>query len=393
MTERSFFLAAGAAAALLALCACVKRQVPGGGQPLPADPLDAVVSAILARSSDIPDGKIAVYDITDTDGRPSPEGRLIAERLTSRLTASGGVRVIERRRLETALKELGLSAAGAVDESGLARAGFLSGAGAVVTGTLDRLDGGYELNARAVNVVTGDVIAAATVPLRIDMEEGSGAVRHPPAPLPARPTEPADAPRAPPGWKTWPGPGRSFFSGNAVRYCLERRQIDHSDDPEAGYTHGLLLEREITGRKWTVEILAEYDMRPGEGHWLSSFVWLGEKDAHPHRGASRSALTLSAFRFLDRGYNADYFGLTYEPNGENKDLSREINSVLFERDGDLFTVHAGVDGNGYRKIFSVFSPQAGRSPSQRVVLGGQAFGDPGSCAVYRSIKLNGKPLF
>jgi hypothetical protein len=384
---------AAAAAALLAFCACVKRQAPGEAAPLPPDPLETVVRAVTARAADIPDGKIAVHDITDMDGLPSPEGRLVAERLTSRLTASGAVRVIERRRLESALKELNLSAPGAVDETGLARAGFLSGAGAVVTGTLARLDGGYELSARAVNVVTGDVIAAATALLQIDMKEGAGAVRRLPAPLPARPSARTNAPQAPPGWKIWPGRGRSYFSPEGIRYCVERRQIDHGDPPEAGYSPGLLLEREISGNEWELEMIAEYDMKLSAGHWLSAFVWLGEKDARPHRGSPRGAFSLTGFRFLDNGYSADNFTFESDPGGDVVRLGPEINSLRFERNGEFFSVYGGVDGGNYRKALSVFSPAGGAAASQRLVLGGQAFGDPGSCAVYRSIKLNGKPLW
>ncbi|HNT97019.1 MAG TPA: FlgO family outer membrane protein [Elusimicrobiales bacterium] len=352
-----------------------------------------MVSAILARVSDIPDGKIAVYDITDTDGRPSPEGRLVAERLTSRLTASGGVRVIERRRLEAALKELSLSAAGAVDEAGLARAGFLSGAGAVVTGTLTELNGGYELNARAVNVVTGDIISAATVPLQIDMREGPSAMRLPPARLPAHPAAEKEAPQAPPGWNLWPGRGKAFFRDGAIIYCTESRQLDNADKPRSGYYPGLLLEKEIAGKKWELEIMADYDMKGIGGQWFSVFVWLGKKGAHPHRPSPGGSLAVTASRQKDTGYHHDFFGFAYEPGGDMVRFGAEINSLRFERDGDLFTIYAGTDGKDYRKALSVFSPKGGAAESQRLVLGAQAFGDPGSCAVYRSIKLNGKPLF
>lgn len=381
------------AAAALFVCACSAGTRHAAQPAPPADPLEAVVSAILDKTAHIPDRTLAVYDITGVSGEATAEGRLVAERLTSRLAASGKVRVIERRRLEAALKELSLSASGAVDEAGLARAGFMSGAGAVVTGTLARLDSGYELNARAVNVVTGDVIAAASALLRINLAEGGASIRSLPSPR----TSPAGADAAagppPPGWKLWPGRGKASFRDGAIVYCIESRQMDYGDAPRSGYYPGLLLEKELAGKKWELEIRADYDAKGFGGQWLSAFVWLGEKDAHPHRSSPRSALSLTASRQKDTGYDIDDFGFAYEPGGELVRFGREIDSVRFERDGDRFTVYGGVGGKDFRKAFSVYSPRAGAAPSQRIVLGGQAFGDPGSCATYRSIKLNGKPLF
>jgi len=202
-------LRAAAATAALFICACSARPRPSPQVSAPSDPLEAVVSAILAKAADIPENTVAVYDIVDISGGTSPEGRLVAERLTSRLAASGRIRVIERRRLEAAMKELSLSASGAVDEAGLAKAGFISGAGAVVTGTLTRLNGGHELNARAVNVVTGDVIAAATALLRIDLASGAGTVRRLPAPRP--PPRRGGNDGAPAGLGSLAGPRKGVF--------------------------------------------------------------------------------------------------------------------------------------------------------------------------------------
>ncbi|MDQ7772934.1 MAG: FlgO family outer membrane protein [Elusimicrobiales bacterium] len=375
-----------AAAAALFVCACSARPRPAAPPP-PADPLEAVVSAILKKASDIPERTLAVYDITGVSGETSPEGRLVAERLTSRLAASGEVRVIERRRLEAALKELSLSASGAVDEAGLARAGFLSGAGAVVTGTLARLNSGHELNARAVNVVTGDVIAAASALLQIDMAAGGGTVRRMQEP---RPAPPAAGP-PPPGWKAWPGRGRFEFSGGTIRYCLEARQHDYLSAPKEGYYPGVLLEREIAGEKWEVEVSADYAMSGSGGQWLSVFVWLGEKDARP--AINDGTLSLIARRNQDSGYGSDDFTMHYEPGGELAILGTAVRNVRIRRDGKMFSLYWSADGKDYAKAVSVFSPGGAAAPSQRIVLGGQAFGAAASCAHYGQIKLNGRPLF
>ncbi|KAF0126712.1 MAG: putative lipoprotein [Elusimicrobia bacterium] len=381
-------LRAAAAAAAVFVCACSAR--PRTAAPAPADPLAAVVSAILSKAGDIPDGTLAVHDITGVSGETTPEGRLVAERLTSRLASSGKVRVIERRRLEAALKELSLSASGAVDEAGLAKAGFLSGAGAVVTGTLARLDGGYELNARAINVATGDVIAAATALLHIDLASGGGTVRRLPAPRPSPPAVPAGPTEPPPGWKVWPGPGRFDFDGRELRYCLAARQHDGFSESRDGYIPGLTLEREITGDNWTVDVSARYEMSGASGQWLSATLWFGEKDVRPALYSADLALNV---RMNQNGDSMD-FTYWYYPGGElvvtPPSKSRKFR---FERKGSFFSVYGQDAGGEYSKTISLFSPAAAKAPAQKLVIAGQAFGSITSCADYEYIKLDGKPLF
>lgn len=384
-------LRAAAAAAAVFVCACSARPRPAAPPPAPADPLEAVVSAILDKASDIPERTLAVYDITGVSGETTPEGKLVAERLTSRLAASGEVRVIERRRLEAALSELSLSASGAVDEAGLAKAGFLSGAGAVVTGTLARLNSGYELNARAINVVTGDVIAAATALLHIDLAPGGGAVRHMPAPRPAHPAVSTGTTEPPPGWEVWPGRGKLTFPGGKPRYCLETRQHDYLSSPKDGYHPGILMAREILGEKWEVEASADYTMSGIGGQWLSVFVWFGEKDVRP--AIQEGVLSLIARRQQDSGYGSDNFSLSYEPRAEPVDLQPSVKYIRIRRDGKMFSLYWSEDGKTYNKEITVFSPGAAEAAAQKIVLGGQAFGSTSSCADYEYIKLNGKPLF
>lgn len=384
------FRAVAAAAAVLCVCACSARPRPAAPPP-PADPLAAVVSAILDKAPYIPERTLAVYDIAGVSGETTPEGKLVAERLTSRLASSGEVRVIERRRLEAALRELSLSASGALDEAGLAKAGFISGAGAVVTGTLARLNSGYELNARVINVVTGDVIAAATALLHIDLAPGGGAVRRLPAPRPAPLSAGESSTEPPPGWTIWPGRGKLTFPGGEPYYCLETRQHDYLSSPKEGYFPGILMSRDIQGENWEVEAYADYRMSGIGGNWLSVFVWFGEKDIRP--AINDGILSLVARRNQDTGYGLSNFTLHYEPGGEAAILGPSVRHIRIKREGKMFSLHWSEDGETYHKEVSLFSPGAAAAPAQKIVLGGQAFGSTSSCADYEYIKLNGEPLF
>lgn len=68
-------------------------------------------------------------------------------------------KTVERRDLQRLLEELELQLSGLVEPDGAARLGALLGAELLVTGSLYRRDGGYELNLRLVRVRTAEILS------------------------------------------------------------------------------------------------------------------------------------------------------------------------------------------------------------------------------------------
>jgi len=110
---------------------------------------------------------VAVSELTYTDGRQSADGRVIAERLTTEFSRLKVIKTIERSKIEQVLAELKIQRSGAVDPESVSDIGMLLGANVVIVGTLtDMPEKRLELNLRAVDVASGQIIAGTTGQVR-----------------------------------------------------------------------------------------------------------------------------------------------------------------------------------------------------------------------------------
>jgi len=113
---------------------------------------------------------IAVVDFTNVGKDPQLEGLVkgIPESVTTYLGKEGKVRIVERSRLEAALKELQLGMTGIVDEKTAARVGKAVGASAIMVGSFLKIGDLIRINARLIDVQTGEVIMADQVQGRFE---------------------------------------------------------------------------------------------------------------------------------------------------------------------------------------------------------------------------------
>ncbi|NOX97480.1 MAG: DUF4384 domain-containing protein [Nitrospirae bacterium] len=126
-----------------------------------------ILAGIVENNLDkLPGKTIAVIPFSYPDGIKSMEGSLISERLITRLTEDGKVKVLERYMLEEALKEQKLNASGLVDPRLAVKLGKIIGAQGILSGTITDLGEKIEINARLFKVETGEVIAARTLRAR-----------------------------------------------------------------------------------------------------------------------------------------------------------------------------------------------------------------------------------
>lgn len=106
---------------------------------------------------------VAVAGFAYTDGRASGDGSVISERLTTELVKRSGLKVVERKAIEKMFEELKLQSSGAISQESAKRVGKMLGADWVAVGTLSELPGELiELNARLVNVESGEIISAVS---------------------------------------------------------------------------------------------------------------------------------------------------------------------------------------------------------------------------------------
>jgi len=129
--------------------------------------LALVLAALPLAAQDTRPG-IAVFPFTnggsygaDAEDYAALE-RGIAGMMISELAANQALRVVERERIQGLLDEQNLGAQGRLDPQTAARIGKLVGARYVIMGTFVDFYGDFRLDARLVNVETGEVMKTAS---------------------------------------------------------------------------------------------------------------------------------------------------------------------------------------------------------------------------------------
>ena len=121
------------------------------------------------------DHKIGVANFTYTDGRKSGDGEVVSERLTTELVRLGRFKITERKDIQQVFAELKLQASGVMNEDSVRNVGRMVGADLLILGTLSELsDGRIEVNARLVDVASGEIVSAARVNVRKDWHGKTG---------------------------------------------------------------------------------------------------------------------------------------------------------------------------------------------------------------------------
>ncbi|TBR24328.1 hypothetical protein EPO15_04300 [bacterium] len=156
---------------------------------LGSDPYARVARELTAPLGAAPT-RVAVLPFRGLDPSLDAEGEAISERLLSYLYGRDGVVLIERSRLQQVMSEMSLGQTGALDAKSAAELGRLSGAQALVVGTVSRAPKGLDLSARVVDVASGRLLAAATARLpKASNLSVAPSPRLSPNPPPASPSE------------------------------------------------------------------------------------------------------------------------------------------------------------------------------------------------------------
>ncbi len=108
---------------------------------------------------------LAIMDFSDFKGGKNDFGRYLSEKLIYSMYKIEGIKVVERNQLQKILKSLEFQQTGLVDADTLQRIGHLTGANAVLVGTVTDLGDSIEINGRIVNTEDGMIVAVMSVPL------------------------------------------------------------------------------------------------------------------------------------------------------------------------------------------------------------------------------------
>jgi len=115
---------------------------------------------------------IAIMDFQNTSNKSDLDylQKSIPEMLITTLAKRGRINIVERSRLEDALKEMELGMSGVVDQSKAVELGKAVGANAIMVGSYLDIGGIIRINARLIDVKTSKVLKAESVQGRTGKE-------------------------------------------------------------------------------------------------------------------------------------------------------------------------------------------------------------------------------
>ncbi len=195
-------------------------------------------------------------------------------------------------------------------------------------------------------------------------------------------------------WETWTSWNDSYgkheLLPDGLYYRLTERQDDSRDEASGGYCPGLIISRNVPGRKWRVDIEADFKIPPGPAKRFSYGVWLGSDYSRPSLGSSAGALQVLAQRQNGPNPEDDSLQVFYLPGGKPFKLPADLKVLRFEREDVFFTVSYSSDKKIFTPVFRLNALSAADAPAQKFFISGFAGGNPGGAyARFTSLKING----
>ncbi|MFH2201615.1 MAG: FlgO family outer membrane protein [Elusimicrobiota bacterium] len=146
--------------------------IVGLGLPAQADPYEQLARDLADIARQTGYQRLAVMPLQPITGGGAQSGEILAARLTSRLSMSRDIKIVERALLDQVLQEQGLSYKGVVRAEQAKELGQVLGVDAIVTGTYLKLRRGkLEVHARLIDTETARVLGAATAKVEKEWED------------------------------------------------------------------------------------------------------------------------------------------------------------------------------------------------------------------------------
>jgi TolB-like protein len=145
------------------LCLALLLAVPVFGQRSLDDGIKDLADQLRTGLASSREVKLAVVPLRELSDAESVLGTFLAEELTTRLFTPGRIQIVERQQLDRVMTELKLQQSGAIDQTTARKVGQLTGADAVVTGTVTEFQSFVALNCRVIDSQAGRVLATGAV--------------------------------------------------------------------------------------------------------------------------------------------------------------------------------------------------------------------------------------
>ena len=97
-------------------------------------------------------------------------GKIVSEMLTTSFVNSESFKIIEREQLQKIVQEFQLSQSGIIDTSYAKQIGKITGADAIVTGSVTKIGGDLRLDARIIDVESGIILTAEKSEGKVDLK-------------------------------------------------------------------------------------------------------------------------------------------------------------------------------------------------------------------------------
>jgi TolB-like protein len=130
----------------------VEPRPPVQAEPVPEEPPKPLKVIKIA---------IFKFEFFQANGHGGNLGQMVAQVLTTEAANSGAFRLAERELLDKVMKEHELGQSGLMEDNEAREIGRMVGADAILTGAVSKLGRDMRIDARLIDVETGNVIAAA----------------------------------------------------------------------------------------------------------------------------------------------------------------------------------------------------------------------------------------
>lgn len=133
---------------------------------------------------------VAILPFRELSGQATVFGAFLAEELTTVVVQNGKVQIVERAQLEGVLTELEFDNSGLIDAESAKKIGKLSGASAILAGSITELATYVAVNCRVIDGQSGQVKGAAQVKIVKDADVNSILARKESSPGRTSPSKP-----------------------------------------------------------------------------------------------------------------------------------------------------------------------------------------------------------
>lgn len=131
-------------------------------------PLEQLAVSLSEKGFYFQPERLVVLTFLDNEGKKSPYGEILAEKLTTELVKKDRFLILDRLANQKVLKEAGLSLDSPTDTATLRKIGEVLKVGVIITGIVTPYQDGVFVNTRLIEIKTGLILKADEVYVRID---------------------------------------------------------------------------------------------------------------------------------------------------------------------------------------------------------------------------------